>query len=121
MIGIVFMYDVIGYLEKEFLDIKVEDFLDVVRVYVKVGVDFVIIYVGINKRIILVFKEDKRKLNIVFRGGLLLFVWMEMIGNENLFYEYYDELFEIFREYDVIISFGDVMRFGCIDDLIDVG
>ena len=58
-------------------------------------------------------------MNIVSRGGALLFAWMEMTGNENPFYEYYDEVLDIFREYDVTISLGDACRPGCIDDATD--
>lgn len=121
MIGTVPMYDAIGYLEKDLLEIKSEDFLEVVRAHAKQGVDFVTIHAGINKRTIQLFKEDKRTMNIVSRGGSLLFAWMEMTGNENPFYEHYDELLEILREYDVTISLGDAMRPGCIDDSTDVG
>lgn len=121
MIGTVPMYDAIGYLEKDLLDIKAEDFLNVVRQHAKQGVDFVTIHAGINKRTISLFKEDKRRMNIVSRGGSLLFAWMEMTGNENPFYEYYDELLEILREYDVTISLGDAMRPGCLDDSTDAG
>ena len=121
MIGTVPMYDAIGYLEKDLLDIKAEDFLEVVRKHAEQGVDFVTIHAGINKRTISVFKEDKRKMNIVSRGGSLLFAWMEMTGNENPFYEHYDELLEILREHDVTISLGDAMRPGCIDDSTDAG
>lgn len=119
MIGTVPMYDAVGYLEKDLLDIKAEDFLDVVKVHAKQGVDFVTIHAGINKRTISLFKEDKRKMNIVSRGGSLLFAWMEMTGNENPFYEHYDKLLDILREYDVTISLGDAMRPGCIDDSTD--
>ena len=121
IIGTVPMYDAIGYLEKDLLNIKAEDFLDVVRAHAKAGVDFVTIHAGINKRTVELFKEDKRRLNIVSRGGSLLFAWMEMTGNENPFYEYYDELLEILRECDVTISLGDAMRPGCIDDSTDGG
>ena len=121
MIGTVPMYDAIGYLEKDLLDIKAEDFLEVVRAHAKQGVDFVTIHAGINRRTVELFKEDKRKMNIVSRGGSLLFAWMEMTGNENPFYEHYDELLDILREYDVTISLGDAMRPGCIDDSTDAG
>lgn len=48
-------------------------------------------------------------MNIVSRGGSLLFAWMMMTGNENPFFEYYDEVLEILREYDVTISLGDAL------------
>lgn len=121
MIGTVPMYDAIGYLEKDLLEITAKDFLKVVRAHAEEGVDFMTIHAGINRRTVEAFKRDKRKMNIVSRGGSLLFAWMEMTGNENPFYEYYDEVMEIFREYDVTISLGDALRPGCIDDSTDAG
>ena len=44
---------------------------------------------------------------------------MEMTGNENPFFEYYDEVLEILREYDVTISIGDALRPGSIHDSTD--
>ena len=42
-----------------------------------------------------------------------------MTGNENPFFEYYDEVLEILREYDVTISIGDALRPGSIHDSTD--
>lgn len=121
MIGTVPMYDAIGYLEKDLLDITAEDFLSVVEAHAKQGVDFVTIHAGITKDVISLFKETKRLTNIVSRGGSLLFAWMEMTGKENPFYEYYDDVLEILRSYDVTISLGDAMRPGSIHDSTDAG
>lgn len=121
MVGTVPMYDAIGYLEKDLLEITAQDFLKVVRAHAEEGVDFMTIHAGINRRSVEAFKRDKRKMNIVSRGGSLLFAWMEMTGNENPFYEYYDQVLEILREYDVTISLGDALRPGCIDDSTDAG
>lgn len=60
-------------------------------------------------------------MNIVSRGGSLLFAWMQMTGNENPFFEYYDDVLDILRRYDVTISLGDALRPGCIDDASDAG
>ncbi len=121
MIGTVPMYDAIGYLEKDLLEISAEDFLKVVRAHAEEGVDFMTIHAGINRRSVEAFRRDGRKMNIVSRGGSLLFAWMEMTGNENPFFEHYDELLEILREYDVTISLGDALRPGCLDDSSDAG
>ncbi|MBQ4283991.1 MAG: phosphomethylpyrimidine synthase ThiC [Lachnospira sp.] len=121
MIGTVPMYDAIGYLDKDLLEITAKDFLKVVKAHAEEGVDFVTIHAGINRRTVEAFMREKRKMNIVSRGGSLLFAWMMMTGNENPFYEYYDEVLEILREYDVTISLGDAMRPGCIDDSTDAG
>ena len=121
MIGTVPMYDAIGYLEKDLLEITAEDFLKVVRAHAEEGVDFMTIHAGINRRAVEAFMRDKRKMNIVSRGGSLLFAWMMMTGNENPFYEYYDQVLDILREFDVTISLGDALRPGCIDDATDAG
>ena len=92
MIGTVPMYDAIGYLDKDLLDISAEDFLKVVKAHAEEGVDFMTIHAGINRRAVEAFRREGRKMNIVSRGGSLLFAWMMMTGNENPFYEYYDEI-----------------------------
>ncbi len=121
MIGTVPMYDAIGYLDKDLLEITAEDFLEVIDAHAKEGVDFMTIHAGINRRAIEAFRRDKRRMNIVSRGGSLLFAWMMMTGNENPFYEYYDKVLDILHEYDVTISLGDALRPGCIDDSTDAG
>lgn len=121
MIGTVPMYDAIGYLEKDLMDITARDFLKVVEAHARQGVDFMTIHAGINRRAVESFKQSKRITNIVSRGGSLLFAWMEMTGNENPFYEYYDEVLAILYEYDVTISIGDALRPGSIHDSTDAG
>ncbi|MBQ6269727.1 MAG: phosphomethylpyrimidine synthase ThiC [Bacteroidetes bacterium] len=121
MIGTVPMYDAIGYLEKDLLDITAQDFLTVIEAHAKEGVDFQTIHAGINRRTIEAFKREKRLTNIVSRGGSLLFAWMELTGNENPFFEYYDDVLDILHKYDVTISIGDAMRPGCTNDSTDAG
>ena len=121
MIGTVPMYDAIGYLEKDLLEISAQDFLKVIEAHAREGVDFMTIHAGINRRAVEAFKRDKRIMNIVSRGGSLLFAWMEMTGNENPFYEYYDDVLDILRKYDVTISLGDALRPGCLADSSDAG
>ena len=121
MIGTVPMYDAIGYLEKALITITAEDFLDVVRRHAQDGVDFVTVHAGMNRRVLESFKETGRLTNIVSRGGSLIFAWMEATGNENPFYEHYDEVLAILHEHDVTISIGDAMRPGCTYDASDAG
>ncbi len=119
MVGTVPMYDAIGYMEKPLVELTVDDLLEVTRAHAEDGVDFLTIHCGINKSVIKTFKETGRLMNIVSRGGSLLFGWMEVTGNENPFYEYYDEILKICHEYDVTISLGDSCRPGCLYDAND--
>lgn len=119
MVGTVPMYDAIGYMEKPLVKLTKDDLFEVVRAHAEDGVDFMTIHCGINKSVTKTFKETGRLMNIVSRGGSLLFGWMEVTGSENPFYEFYDELLEICHEYDVTISLGDSCRPGCLYDSND--
>ena len=119
MVGTVPMYDAIGYMEKPLVKLTKDDLFEVVRAHAEDGVDFMTIHCGINKSVTKTFKETGRLMNIVSRGGSLLFGWMEVTGNENPFYKFFDELLEICHEYDVTISLGDSCRPGCLYDSND--
>ena len=120
MIGTVPMYDAVGYLDKELADITADEFLEVIEAHAKEGVDFMTLHAGINRRTAQIFKESGGRLtNIVSRGGSLIFAWMEMTGNENPFFEYYDKVLDILAKYDVTISLGDACRPGSTHDSTD--
>ncbi len=120
MIGTVPVYDSVIHYQRDLATLTAKDFLDVIRLHAEDGVDFVTLHCGITRHTIDQIKKHKRKTNIVSRGGSLVFAWMSMTGEENPFYEYYDEILDICREYDVTISLGDACRPGCLADATDV-
>ena len=120
IIGTVPIYDAVVYYHKALKDITAKEWLDIVRMHAEDGVDFMTIHCGINKATAKKFRADKRLMNIVSRGGSIIYAWMEMTGNENPFFEYYDEVLDICREYDVTMSLGDACRPGCIMDASDI-
>lgn len=120
MIGTVPVYDSVIHYQRDLATLTAKDFIDVIRLHAQDGVDFVTVHCGITKKTIEQIKKHKRKMNIVSRGGSLVFAWMSMTGNENPFYEYYDEILDICEEYDVTISLGDACRPGCLADASDV-
>lgn len=119
MVGTVPVYDAVGFYDKELAAITAEEFFDVVEKHAQDGVDFMTIHAGLNKTTVERFKKNRRLTNIVSRGGSLIFAWMELTGNENPFYEYYDKLLDICEKYDVTISLGDACRPGSINDATD--
>lgn len=120
MIGTVPIYDSVIHHQKDLGELTAQDFLDTVRLPAEDGVDFVTLHCGITRKTIDQIKLHKRKLNIVSRGGSLVFAWMSMTGQENPFYEYFDEILDICAEHDVTISLGDACRPGCLADATDV-
>lgn len=120
IIGTVPIYDAVVYYHKPLKEITSQEWIDIVEMHAKDGVDFMTIHVGINKATAGRFKKNKRLTNIVSRGGSIIFAWMEMTGEENPFYEHYDHILEICRKYDVTLSLGDACRPGCIADAGDI-
>ena len=120
MIGTVPVYDSVIHYQRDLATLTAQDFIDVVRLHAEDGVDFVTLHCGITRKTIDQIRRHQRKMNIVSRGGSLVFAWMSMTGEENPFYEYYDQILDICEEYDVTISLGDACRPGCLADATDV-
>ena len=87
MIGTVPVYDSVIHYQRDLATLTAKDFIDVVRLHAEDGVDFVTLHCGITRKTIDQIRTHKRKMNIVSRGGSLVFAWMSMTGNENPFYE----------------------------------
>ena len=119
IIGTVPIYDAVVYYHKPLIKITTEEWLDIVRMHAEDGVDFMTIHCGINRETAAKFKRNKRMMNIVSRGGSIIFAWMEMTGKENPFFEHFDDILEICREYDVTLSLGDACRPGSLADGTD--
>lgn len=120
VLGTVPIYDAVVYYNKALKKITTQEWLDIVRMHAEDGVDFMTIHCGINKATAERFKKAKRHTNIVSRGGSIIFAWMELTGNENPFYEHFDEILEICQQYDVTLSLGDACRPGSIEDSTDI-
>lgn len=120
ILGTVPIYDAVVYYNKPLPQITADEWIDIVRMHAQDGVDFLTIHCGVNKATGERFLKNKRMMNLVSRGGSLIFAWMMATGNENPFYERYDEVLDICAEYDVTISLGDACRPGCIEDGTDI-
>jgi len=120
VIGTVPIYDAVVYYNKALKKITAREWIDVFKMHAEDGVDFMTIHCGINTNTAERFRACKRHTNLVSRGGSIIFAWMMLTGNENPFFEYYDEILDICREYDVTLSLGDACRPGSIEDAGDV-
>jgi phosphomethylpyrimidine synthase len=119
MIGTVPVYDAVASYGKDVPRITVDDFFNTVRMHAEDGVDFMTIHAGLNRVAVERIRQSPRLTHVVSRGGSILLDWMESNNRENPFYEYFDRLIEICRDYDVTISLGDALRPGCLKDATD--
>ncbi|MEM1956653.1 MAG: phosphomethylpyrimidine synthase [Archaeoglobaceae archaeon] len=104
---------------RKIVDMNEDDFLNVVERQAKEGVDFMTIHAGVNWISVERFKNSNRLLGVVSRGGAITIGWMIHNEKENPYYENFDYILEILKEYDVTISLGDAFRPGCIHDAGD--
>ncbi|MFH1692373.1 MAG: phosphomethylpyrimidine synthase ThiC [Candidatus Omnitrophota bacterium] len=102
-----------------FLKMEKEEILDVLRDQAISGVDFFTVHCGINQKSLQVFLKNKRLLNVVSRGGALIVNWMRKNNRENPFYEYFDDILKLAKNYNITLSLGDGMRPGSILDATD--
>ncbi|QQG66407.1 phosphomethylpyrimidine synthase ThiC [Desulfobulbus oligotrophicus] len=119
MIGTVPVYDAVARYGKDVAAITVDDFFDVVRMHAEDGVDFMTIHAGLTQTAIQRLRITPRLTHIVSRGGSLLLDWMTANDKENPFYEHFDRLLELCRQYDVTLSLGDGLRPGSLRDATD--
>lgn len=119
MIGTVPVYELAGAAQQDWNGLKPADFLKAVEVHARDGVDFITIHAGLTRATIKRLQHKPRLTSIVSRGGSLLYAWMSANQAENPFYEYYYDLLEICRDYDVTLSLGDACRPGSIHDASD--
>jgi len=99
---------------------KPEKIFEVIEKHAQEGVDFITVHCGVNRRILEMLRNNKRLMYVVSRGGAFHVTWMVATGRENPLYENFDELLDIAREYDVVLSLGDGLRPGALKDSTDV-
>ena len=106
MIGTVPVYDAVARYGKEVGRITVDDFFETVYVHAEDGVDFMTIHAGLTQTALQRLKNRPRLSHVVSRGGSLLLDWMSANDRENPFYEHFDRLLDLCREYDITLSLG---------------
>ena len=94
------------------LELTKEEMFSAIEANCRDGVDFITVHCGVTKAVVKALQEQGRTTGIVSRGGSMHASWIQGHGRENPLYEYYDELLEIAKQYDVTLSLGDGLRPG---------
>ncbi|MHB9130951.1 MAG: phosphomethylpyrimidine synthase ThiC [Armatimonadota bacterium] len=84
------------------------------------GMSFMAIHCGINQYTIeRLKKQGYRYGGLVSKGGTYMVSWMMVNGKENPLYEQFDRVAGILAKYDAVLSLGNGIRAGAIDDSHD--
>ncbi len=105
--------------KKSMVQMTVSEIFKVIEKQAEQGVDFMTVHCGITREGLERLKNKERVLGVVSRGGSFIIEWMVYNNKENPLYEYFDELLEIARAYDITLSLGDGLRPGCLADATD--
>jgi phosphomethylpyrimidine synthase len=116
-IGTVPIYQALEKVNGEADKLTWEVFRDTVIEQAEQGVDYMTIHAGVLLRYVPL--TANRVTGIVSRGGSIMAGWCLAHHEESFLYTHFDELCEIFKQYDVAFSLGDGLRPGCTADAND--
>lgn len=105
----------------DLLSFTADDVISVLEKQAAEGVDFFTIHAGVTRKSLAALKSKKRILGIVSRGGAIMAGWIKSRGEENPFYDRFEDILDIAYKYDVTLSLGDALRPGSILDATDPG
>lgn len=116
-IGTVPIYQALEKVDGNAEDLTWEVYRDTVIEQCEQGVDYMTVHAGVLLRYVPL--TVNRVTGIVSRGGSIMAGWMLAHHEESFLYTHFDELCEIFAQYDVAFSLGDGLRSGSTADAND--
>jgi len=98
-----------------------DQIFDAIEKHARDGAGFLTLHCGMTLESLERVRRQGRRLGVVSRGGAFLAEWMTLRGEENPLFSDYGRLLEIAARYDTIISLGDALRPGAVEDATDRG
>ena len=111
--------EAVEHKKKAIVNMTVDEMFKAVEKQAQDGVDFMTIHCGVTRTVLERFESSRRILGVVSRGGSFLVEWMVYNNRENPFYEHFDDLLALAKEYEITLSLGDGIRPGCLADATD--
>jgi len=97
-----------------------EHLFEVIERQLDDGVRFMAIHCGINRYTLeRLERQGYRYGGLVSKGGTYLVSWMTTNDRENPLYEQFDRVAALMKRYDAVLSLGNGIRAGAIDDSHD--
>src|ERR1700755_3391816 len=116
-VGTVPIYQALEKTKGDPTELTWELYRDTVIEQCEQGVDYMTVHAGVLLRYVPL--TAKRVTGIVSRGGSIMAAWCLAHHQESFLYTNFEELCDIFAQYDVTFSLGDGLRPGSIADAND--
>lgn len=107
--------------KKSLMKLTAKEMIEAVTKHITDGVDYITVHSGITRENLRALEKSNRKEGIVSRGGSIIAKWIKFNEKENPFYEYFDDILAVAKEYNVTLSLGDGFRPGSVCDATDSG
>ncbi len=96
-----------------------DQMFNVIERHFKDGIDFVTIHTGVTLELAKRAATSTRVAGVVSRGGTIMAAWSIHNDKENPLLSNFDYLVEMAKEFEVVLSLGDALRPGGIQDSHD--
>lgn len=87
-----------------------DDIFNTIKAHCQEGVDFIMVHCGLTKSILDKMQHQKRFSKFNSHAANMLACWMKATGKENPLFEYFDELLDIVKPYDVTLLLGGAFK-----------
>ena len=104
---------------KDFMKVETEEFMDLLELDASSGVEILVVPMGVSIELVEKLKEMKRLMPSPNKTGSLMVSWIAHNKTENPYRVQFDRILKIAKEHDVILSFINGFRPGCIADCLD--
>jgi phosphomethylpyrimidine synthase len=104
--------------EKGMDNATVDELLGNIKKQIDEGVSSILLH-SVERKMLEKLKGLDRVMGMVSKGGSFTSSFMLLHDCENPFIENFDEIMDMLRENDVVLSLGNTMRSGCVHDLKD--
>ncbi len=98
--------------------VTADDMMEYLERHVNEGISSILLHC-VEKRMLDKLRGSSRVMGMVSKGGSFTSSFMLINDCENPFIERFDEIIDILRQNDVVLSLGNTMRSGCVHDLKD--
>lgn len=95
-----------------------EHILSTIREQALAGVSSMVLHC-IDKKVLGFLKNKERICGVVSKGGSITSAYMHLNNRENPFVELFDQILDLFHQFDIVLSLGNSARGGSIHDRWD--